>query len=175
MNITHSPVTATTRHFFAAILTTLLLVNSSIVNSAGLEMHSVEDGRPVNLENLTGQGKWTLVMIWATDCILCQSQKPVISEFHEKHKHLDAHVVGIALDGVRNMNRVRRYIDDHKVSFPNYVSQMRSTASHYFGITDEQFRGTPTYLLFTPEGELIGKNPGLLSAEAIESFIARKS
>jgi len=138
-------------------------------------MHSVNDGQPVSLESLTGQGKWTLVMIWATACILCQSQKPVISAFHEKHKDQDAHVIGVALDGIRNLGKVRKYIDEHNVTFPNYVSQMESTASHYLGVTDEQFRGTPTYLLFSPEGELIGKNPGLLSAEAIEDFINRKS
>ena len=42
-------------------------------------------------------------------------------------------------------------------------------------MTEENLRGTPTYLLFNPEGELLGNNPGRLSVEAIESFIARKS
>ena len=161
--------------FFASVLSSLLIASSGPASSSELAMHSVDDGQPASLESLTGQGRWTLVMIWATTCILCQSQKPIISAFHEKHKNLDAHVVGIALDGVRNIGKVRKYIDEHNVTFPNYVSQMQPTALHYFGITDEQFRGTPTYLLFSPEGELIGKNPGLLSAEAIENFIARKS
>jgi len=175
MNIKTARVSAKGHPFLAAVLTTLLLASSGSVKSAGLPMHSVADGQPVNLESLTGQGKWTLVMIWATACILCQSQKPIISAFHEKHKDSDAHVVGIALDGVKNIGKVKRYIDQHDVTFPNYVSQMKSAASHYLGVTEEQFRGTPTYLLFSPEGELIGKNPGLLSAEAIEDFIARKS
>ena len=166
---------ARNKTFLPVVLTTLLLASSGSASSAGLEMHSVDDGSPVNLENLTGQGKWTLVMIWATTCILCQSQKPIISAFHEKHKDQDAHVVGIALDGVKNIGKVKRHINQHHVTFPNYVSQMKSAASHYFGVTDEQFRGTPTYLLFSPQGELIGKNPGLLSADAIEEFIARKS
>jgi len=175
MNIETARVSRKSHPFLVAMLATLLFTNTGLASSAGLEMHSVDDGQPVNLENLTGQGKWTLVMIWATSCILCQSQKPIISAFHEKHKDLDAHVVGIALDGVKNIGKVRRYISQHDVTFPNYVSQMKSAASHYFGVTDEQFRGTPTYLLFSPQGELIGKNPGLLSAEAIEDFISRKS
>ena len=175
MNTKRSRISIKNHTFYAAVLTTLLLSTSGPASSAGLEMHSVDDGSPVTLENLTGQGKWTLVMIWATTCILCRSQKPVISAFHDKHKNGDAHVIGVALDGVNNLGEVRKYIDEHHVTFPNYVSQMTLAASHYLGVTDEQFRGTPTYLLFSPEGELIGKNPGLLSAEAIENFIARKS
>ena len=42
-------------------------------------------------------------------------------------------------------------------------------------MTEENLRGTPTYLLFSPVGELLGNNPGRLSVEAIESFIARKT
>jgi len=175
MNIKTSHRSAKNNTFLAAVFATLILASPAPAISAGLELHSVEDGQPVTLDNLTGQGKWTLVMIWTTSCILCQSQKPIISAFHEKHKDLDAHVIGVALDGVENIGKVKRYINQHDVTFPNYVSQMQPAASHYLGITDEQFRGTPTYLLFSPEGELIGKNPGLLSAEAVEDFIARKS
>ena len=46
---------------------------------------------------------------------------------------------------------------------------------NYEVITEESFRGTPTFLLFTPEGELIGNMPGKLSINALESFIERKS
>ena len=174
MNNKSARTSIKSRTFVATVLAAVLLASSSAAR-ADLELHSVDDGRPVALDSLTGQGKWTLVMIWATACILCRSQKPVISEFHEKHKDSDAHVIGVALDGVRNIGKIRRYIDEHNVTFPNYISQFESAATHYFGVTDEQFRGTPTYLLFSPEGELIGKNPGLLSAEAIEEFINRKS
>lgn len=161
--------------FFKSLITAMLLVAASTASSAGMELQSVEDGTPISLDDLTGQGKWTLVMIWATNCHICHIQKPEISAFHNKHKDSDAHVVGIALDGIDQIDAVSDYIAKNNVSFPSYVGNVAIIASHYFGMTEENLRGTPTYLLFNPEGELLGNNPGQLSVEAIESFMARKS
>jgi len=159
--------------FIKTVVTALLLTAVGVVN--GMELQSIEDGAPVELENLTGHGKWTLVMIWATNCHICKIQKPDISAFHNEHKDIDAHVVGVALDGYDRVDAVVDYVKDNNVSFPNYVGNGAIIASHYFGMTEEMFRGTPTYLLFNPEGELLANNPGLLTVEALESFIARKS
>lgn len=161
--------------FLKTLIAALLLFSLGTASSAGMELQSAEDGTQVTLDDLTGQGKWTLVMIWATNCHICHIQKPEISAFHDKHKDLNAHVVGIALDGVDQVEAVNNYIRENEVSFPSYVGNVAIIASHYFGMTEENLRGTPTYLLFNPEGELLGNNPGQLSVEAIESFMARKS
>ena len=156
-----------------------LFLALSLVLSAGIasamELQSVDSGEDVLLEDLTGNGKWTLVMLWATDCHVCHIDKPEISAFHTKHKDDDAEVIGIALDGLRGLKKVKNYIADNKPSFPSYVGDIAIIASHYYGMTEENLRGTPTYLLFNPEGELLANNPGRLSVEAIESFIARKT
>jgi len=143
--------------------------------ASAMELQSVESGEEVKLEDLTGNGKWTLVMIWATQCHVCHIQKPDISAFHDKHKDTDAEVIGIALDGVEGLGAVKDYIAENKPSFPSYVGNNAIIASHYFGMTEESLRGTPTYLLFNPEGELLGNNPGYLKVPAIEKFIARHS
>ena len=120
-----------------------------------------------------GEGKWTLVMIWATHCHICKEQKPLISAFHEAHKDLDAHVYGVALDGPSALPSVRQYMKSHRVLFPTYVGDIGSIAASYQALTDEPFRGTPTYLLFNPDGELMGNNPGPISIAALEQFMAR--
>ena len=53
-------------------------------------------GERVDLDDYRGGGKWLLVMIWATDCHICHQQKPLISDFHDKHQNSDAEVLGIA-------------------------------------------------------------------------------
>ena len=164
--------TGNLRLIILRVLIALVLTATGGAASA-MEMQSVGTGEDVNLENLTGNGKWTLVMIWATNCHICRVQKPEISAFHDKSK--DVEVIGIALDGPDRMDAVKQYIVDTKPSFPNYVTDSAVLASYYFGMTEENIRGTPTYLLFNPEGELLGNNPGKLSVDAIESFIERKS
>ena len=162
------------RTAFIRLFLTLSLVLSGGIASA-MELQSVDSGEGVLLDDLTGNGKWTLVMLWATDCHVCHIDKPEISAFHTKHKDDDAEVIGIALDGITGLDKVKDYIADNKPSFPSYVADIAIIASHYYSLTEENLRGTPTYLLFSPEGELLGNNPGRLSVEAIENFIARKS
>jgi len=165
----------TTRHaggLLTMLLAAFLLVPGTI--HAAMEIQEL-DGDIVRLDERVGGGKWLLVMLWATDCHICKQQKPEISRFHDKHKDHDAEVLGIALDGMGAVDRVKSYLDDHQPSFPNYVGEIAIVASHYLVLTEESLRGTPTYLLFNPDGELVGNNPGPLSIEAIEQFISRKA
>jgi len=143
--------------------------------SMAMELQSVASGNDVLFKDLKGNGKWTLVMLWSTHCHVCHIDKPKISAFHDKHKQGDIEVVGIALDGIENLDTVKNYLLNNKVSFPSYVGNTAIIASHYYGMTKENLRGTPTYLLFNPKGELLGNNPGSLSTEAIERFIARNT
>ncbi|MBX2824352.1 MAG: TlpA family protein disulfide reductase [Gammaproteobacteria bacterium] len=133
------------------------------------------EGEPASLSNTIGNGKWTLVMVWATDCHLCTEQKPKISAFYNEHKDDDANVVGIAIDGPKKLKLVREYLAKHKPTFPNYVADIRTLGLTYQNLTEEQFRGTPTYLLFDPSGELKGNNPGPVTVAGVEKFIASHS
>jgi len=122
-----------------------------------------------------GQGQWTLVMIWATNCHVCKEQKPKLSVFHEKHKDRDARVVGIALDGKRGLTRVAAFMKKLNVKFPTFVGNPPSVMEQYMVLTEQRFRGTPTYLLFDPQGKLMGNNPGPITIAALERFIDRHS
>lgn len=167
------------------IIATLMAISASLmainVSTAAVQEEPMFDGMLTTDGQLLESppsltdGRWTLVMIWATSCHVCKAQKGVISEFHDKHKDTDAKVFGIALDGRQGLDDVNKYLSKHKASFPNYVWDFPSTAIAYMKLTEQDLRGTPTYLLFDPDGELKGNNPGPITAEAIERFIARNS
>lgn len=131
------------------------------------------DGANKDLNAFVGKGKWTLVMFWATDCGICMRQKPVISEFHNKHKNGDAQVVGVAIDGYEEIDAINAYVAEHKPSFPTLVAELPILSMNYQIATEEQFRGTPTYWMFDPKGDLVGNNPGPVRIEALESFMAK--
>lgn len=133
------------------------------------------EGNPVTTESDVGNGKWSLVMIWATDCHVCTVMKPKISAFHDKHKKTIAEVYGIALDGRKNVDVVKQYMLEHKVTFPTYVGEIDMIAVNLEINTQTPLRGTPTYLLFGPTGELMAIDYGMLDVNAIERFIERNS
>ncbi len=133
------------------------------------------DGQPAGEQAEVGDGKWKLVMIWATDCHVCQEQKPLISAFHEAHKEVDAQVYGIALDGPDSLPVVAKYMKDHDVKFPTFVGEPALIFANYEINLKEPFYGTPSYVLFKPNGELAAAQAGIISIEGLESYIAANS
>lgn len=156
---------------FALILCMPLLVHAEPIKFPVTTL----DGEEINLGDKVGKGKWLLVMFWATDCPICKMQEPTISAFHEAHSDIDAEVIGVSIDGPDNMAEVKKYLAENDLAYPNYVTDVLSASFSYAGIAQNQFKGTPTYLLFNPQGELLGDNPGPMRLEALESFIERNS
>lgn len=156
-------------------LVALVTVSFSAVAKSPFKGLVDTDGAAASLSDTIGNGKWTLVMLWATDCHICTEQKPKISAFYDERKNTDANVVGIALDGTTGLKQVRRYLDRHQPTFPNYVSDIRALGLTYEMLTEESLRGTPTYLLFAPDGELKGNNPGPITIAGLEKFIDKHS
>jgi peroxiredoxin len=133
------------------------------------------DGQTGSLEEHVGQGKWTLVVFWATDCGICKIQQPEYSAFHERHKDIDAQVVGVAIDGTDQLELINDYLEENPMAYPTLVGDKADIREKYKIATEETFRGTPTYWLFSPEGELMANQPGMLRSEMVENYIAKQS
>jgi len=130
------------------------------------------DAERVNLNDYVGDGRWTLVMFWSTDCIPCEEQKPMIEAFHQAHQDKDAQVVGIALDGLENLPGIQELVDHHQPSYPNLVVFTDVFHRQYKELTGKDFRATPTYLLYNPAGEVAGVRAGRIDRAMIESVVA---
>ncbi|NND91525.1 MAG: TlpA family protein disulfide reductase [Granulosicoccus sp.] len=126
----------------------------------------------VDLTDYVGDGRWTLVMFWSTDCIPCEQQKPMLEAFHREHQASDAHVVGVALDGLEAREAIQQLIERHDPSYPNLVVFTDVFQRQFRELTGKDFRATPTYLLFEPSGTLAGARAGPIDRALIESVIA---
>lgn len=153
-----------------SLFLSLMLFQTSFANAFELEDFN---GSTINLEDKIGQDKWTLVMFWAHDCGVCRAETPAISAFHNDRDDVD--VIGVSIDGEAKKHLAEAFLEATKPSFPSYIGSLTLVAGNYRILTEEDFRGTPTFLLFTPEGELLGNNPGKMSIEALESFIEANS
>ncbi|MGQ7846202.1 TlpA family protein disulfide reductase [Granulosicoccus sp. 3-233] len=129
------------------------------------------DASRVDLNDYVGDGEWTLVMFWSTDCIPCEQQKPMIEAFHRDHAGRDARVVGIALDGMELREQIQALIDRHQPSYPNLVVFTDVFHRQYKELTGKDFRATPTYLLYNPAGELAGARSGVIERALLESVV----
>lgn len=133
------------------------------------------DGKPSAIENYAGKGKWLVVMLWASDCHVCNQEVHQYTAFHKKHADKDAVVLGVSLDGAEKKKDAIAFLSRHKVNFPSLIGEPEVVAGMYQDLTGSQWVGTPTFMVYTPHGELIGAQVGAIPPATIESFIERES
>ena len=149
------------------------LVCTSLQSANWTEVQTL-DGKITTLSQQFEKDKWTLVMFWTTDCGICRREYPAMSDFHNQHKDTDAKVIGVSLDGYSNIDEIKSHIDEMPITFDNLVGDVSVIAYNYQAATEEAFRGTPTFLMFNPKGQLVAHNPGPVTVEILENFINRK-
>ncbi len=154
----------------------LLLVSLSGLAVPGYSLGLVDlDGRPRHLDEFTGQGKWTVVMFWASDCPVCNAEAHEYVLFHDQHHETQAGVLGISLDGEVGRARALQFVERHMVDFPNLIGEPAAVAGLYRQLTGEPWLGTPSFLVFAPDGHLRARQVGAVSAERVEALIKRES
>ena len=119
--------------------------------SVSAEITGFQDfkGKSQVFENYLGKGKWLVVMMWASDCHICNREAHQYVDFHMIHSDTDATVLGISLDGENHKNEALGFIKKHS--------------------------GTPTFLIYSPKGELKAAQAGAVPTELIEDFIKKNS
>ena len=124
------------------------------------------------IDNHSEQGKWLIVMIWASDCEICEREVGSYQQFHDRHQQVDARVLGITLDGSAGKDDALGFVDQHELKFDNLLGEPEVVATYFQLLTGSPWVGTPTFLVFGPDGELMAKQVGAVPTDLIEQFIA---
>jgi peroxiredoxin len=133
------------------------------------------DGQARSISDYTGDGRWLMVMIWRHDCHVCNMEVEAYAHFHLERHEDDAHVLGLSLDGDGKKAAAFDFIARHDVPFPNLIGELSDVARYFQGVAGSPFYGTPSILLFDPEGTPRAAHAGAVPVSAIEAFIARHS
>ncbi|MEM7250287.1 MAG: TlpA disulfide reductase family protein [Pseudomonadota bacterium] len=157
------------RWLVAVAAVTLLLAHGG----SKAESITTFDGAPMQLADLSERGQWTVVMFWSTTCHICDHEIPKYADFAREGGPIK--VKGVSVDGARATESVQRYLTDRNVDYQNYITDPLRLQKDYESSAGESFMGTPTFWLFSPEGKLIGINPGPLKIASLKRFVARKT
>lgn len=158
----------TTRQFLVLLLSGFLTV-TAWADAPSIVLRDL-DGRPRNVNEFVGHGKWTVVVAWAHDCRICDREMREMTAFHNAHHQKDASVLGITLDGAAQLPQARAFVKRHKLPFVNLVAEPTQEVMRQFGAGE--FVGTPTYYIYTPKGKIVGQNIGPVTRKELEKFIA---
>ncbi|MCA9531878.1 MAG: TlpA family protein disulfide reductase [Myxococcales bacterium] len=84
-------------------------------------------GKPVRLSDL--KGKVVVVDFWATWCVPCRSELPVLQRLYERYRERGLVVVGVTVD--QRIEHVRRFLKESPVSFPVVHDAEHAVAERY--------------------------------------------
>ena len=139
------------------------------------DFRQLDDLSPASPEDYRTPGQWLVVMVWASDCPVCNQEAHAYQDFHFAHSDHDASVLGISLDGSARLEEARAFVSRHGVEFPNLIGEPARVAEFYMAATGTPWVGTPSFLLYDPEGELAAGQAGAVPVEIIERFITSRS
>jgi len=133
-------------------------------------------GKAMSLHDFVGKGKWLVVMIWQSDCHVCNQEVEGYNAWYMEQKAAGgANMIGITTDGWINKEAAQDFIDRHKVIFSNALVEIEDLQSYYASTIGKSFFGTPAFLIFSPEGKIMAEQTGAVPVDLIDNYIKENS
>jgi thiol-disulfide isomerase/thioredoxin len=119
------------------------------------------DGGNVKLENIVGNGKVTLVNLWATWCGPCRREIPDLVALQEKFKGSDIEVVGLTVEEPDKESAVRAFSKQFSINY-----KLGFTPLDVFELLNNANGGAPSApipqsFVFDKKGKLVDSVVGL--------------
>ena len=119
------------------------------------------DGSAVSLSDYVGKGKYVLVDFWASWCMPCRMEAPVIAEVYNKYKGDRFDVLGVAVMDQRP--ETLKVIKEDGYTW-SQILDAQAIPLELYGI-----QGIPHIILFGPDGTILARD---LRGEALKSKVA---
>lgn len=145
------------RYLVAALMLLLAACGGQTVDVSGIpDLPIVEaDAFEAILADLD---KPAVVNVWASWCIPCRSEAPLLSAAHETYGD---QIEFIGVDVQDNQADAKAFIVEFDINFPSVFDRNRTIPIRYAGI------GVPITFFFAPGGELIGTHNGIIDERTL--------
>jgi thiol-disulfide isomerase/thioredoxin len=111
-------------------------------------------GDSVSLAQL--RGRPVLLNVWATWCIPCLTEVPVVERLYQRYSPQGLTVVGVDVDNAGNVRTVQQYMTLHDMTYPVWLDPEKQVLRDFIAI------GVPATFLIGRDGTLLYKHMGPL-------------
>jgi thiol-disulfide isomerase/thioredoxin len=111
------------------------------------------DNKSVRYAEIKGK-KATVIDFWATWCKPCVRSIPKLVQMHQRFKARGVQFIGINVDGVRNLNKVKPMANSLGIDYPVLLDVNSQVMS------DLKVTAMPTILLVNEKDEIVARRQG---------------
>lgn len=117
------------------------------------------------------QGKPLLVNFWATWCVPCVEEFPLLVKIHEEYRgKID--FITISLDDLAEIKRdVPKFLNEQKAEMPAYLLYTPDENAVILAISKEWSGGLPFTILFGANGETLYAKQGIVKPDLLKPKI----
>ena len=142
----------------AAMVATILLLAACGSTSAPTDVPELPVIDELILSDLLASDNPIVLNVWASWCIPCRSEAPLLSAAHETFGD-EVSFVGIDIEDTQDA--ARSFISEYGLEFDNYFDRSGAVRSTLGGV------GVPITYFFAPGGELVYQHSGVIDERTL--------
>ena len=117
------------------------------------------------------EGRWELVMFWATYCPICKKDFEKLAQFIKENPSIPLTIVGVVTDGLEEKQKALRQIDQRQLNYTHVLTDFDRSDELYHEITESRLIGVPSQLLYNTNNELVGFSRNAIDLDALEIIV----
>lgn len=117
------------------------------------------------------EGRWELVMFWATYCPICKKDFEKLATFIEENPSIPLTIVGVVTDGLETKQKALRQIDQRNLNYTHVLTNFDHSNKLYHELTQSRLIGVPSQLLYNTNNELVGFSRNAIDLDALEIIV----
>ncbi len=129
------------------------------------------DAQKFNDTMKTLRGKVVLVNMWATWCVPCRQEFPMLVQLYKEYKPKGFEILAISNDDIQNHDDVNEFVKDEKADFRTYIIDPKGANDLREAIYPRWTGNIPSTFIFDREGKLNGEIFGTLPRADFEAMI----
>jgi thiol-disulfide isomerase/thioredoxin len=118
------------------------------------------------------KGRVVLVNFWATWCVPCREEFPLLTKLEKRHRRAGLSILGVSTDFQKEKAAVEKFLVEQKPSFPNYRKKSGGDDQKFIEAVDSSWGGElPFSVLYDRSGRKVRVFSGELEIAAVEKQI----